>query len=689
MGCGSSRDSVPPTTSMNGEPEPRVTEARQSHSNGEPDPSVGEADALLQQYRFIRRLGHGLTSRVHLVEDIESNSLAAVKIIDRRILQRISRRLQETSGEDMLRREIAVLKKLEHPNIVQLYNVIDDGRSMHIVMEFLATCLADVDPPDDEVAATIVAGLVDALSFCHNHYVVHRDIKNANALLAADGITAKLCDFGFATEWRASEGNDVTLEDQRGTLLYMAPEMLQKAEVFVPSATLTEQQAKAKVPEKRRRRASVQFEGTAADCWAMGVLVYQLVTGHKPFGSEKLPRSENKRAICAGKYDESDIPSVLCAEFCRTALCVDPLQRASADDLLRSEWLRTATSETKQPKTRVKQHISVTAEEVKTAIATLDSISEVGKLKMRARRLAVQTRHKSAVRIQAAARGRLTRQAPWRDERVMLKAKMKRRKARRRSRSELTTAEAVRRRSRQNHSKPLDKNDPAVCDMSQDAEALSRIAVARGSFGNSGLGDVSMSPLAQLTTSQRLNLRGPTETSNWIVPGRVLVGSCPGTHCYATGDDGAEGKKLRPSRETVLRELTSLRNAGVTAFFNFQQRIEERHCRPYYVNLLRQVYGGGTLNVSIPTVHRFPTADGNVWPVRTMDNILKSIEQAMNEEPANVIYLHCYGGHGRVGTVAAALLHRLYDISEEDVLLIVQRNHECRQAVAQRSNRSP
>ena len=94
----------------------------------------------------------------------------------------------------MLRREIAVLKKLEHPNIVKLYNVIDDGRSMHIVMEFVATCLADVEPPDDEVAATIVAGLVDALSYCHSHYVVHRDIKNANALLAADGVTAKLCD---------------------------------------------------------------------------------------------------------------------------------------------------------------------------------------------------------------------------------------------------------------------------------------------------------------------------------------------------------------------------------------------------------------------------------------------------------------------------------------------------------------
>ena len=110
---------------------------------------------------------------------------------------------------------------------MQLHNVIDDGRSVHIVMEYVPVCLADVTPPADDVSAAIVAGLVDALAFCHCHYVVHRDIKNANALLCNDGVTAKLCDFGFATEWRAADGDDITLMSQMGTLLYMAPEMIE------------------------------------------------------------------------------------------------------------------------------------------------------------------------------------------------------------------------------------------------------------------------------------------------------------------------------------------------------------------------------------------------------------------------------------------------------------------------------
>eukprot|EP01043_Picozoa_sp_COSAG02_P018287 COSAG02_NODE_851_length_16536_cov_6.254000_2_plen_605_part_00 len=598
-------------------------------------------------------------------------------------MQRIGRRLQETSGEDMLRREIAVLKKLEHPHVVKLYNVIDDGRSMHIVMEFVATCLADLEPPDDDVAATIIAGLVDALSFCHNHYVVHRDIKNANALLAEDGLTAKLCDFGFATEWRASDS--VTLEDRRGTLLYMAPEMLQRQGAKGSSASHIQQASKSPVPDKQRRRRSVQFEGTAADCWAMGVLVYQLVTGRKPFGSDKLSRSENKRAICAGNYDESYIPSDLCAEFCRAALTVDPLHRANANDLLQCRWLQTASIGTNQQAKQARKHIAVTSEEVETAIATLDSVSEVGRLKMRARRLAVQARHQSAVRIQAAARGRLARQAPWRDERTMLKAKMKRRKAKRRSQTDVAGAGSGHSKSRRTPREQV----PVQGADEQTAQAADQVAVARVSSAEFGLEDVSLSQLVQMTALQRINLAGPTETSNWLVPGRILVGSCPGTHCYTSGDDVVEGKKLRSSRATVSAELCSLRDAGVTAFFNFQQRIEEKHCRPYYVNLLHETYKDSTTNASVPKVYRYPTADGNVWPPRVMDNILNAIEAAMREDPKQVLYLHCYGGHGRVGTVAAALLYRLYNICAADALLIVQRNHECRRAVAQRSNRSP
>jgi serine/threonine protein kinase len=226
MGCGASSAAAPPgvaaAAAATAAAAASVVERRRPGAAGAAEPQPPHVDAMLAQYRFMgTKLGGGVTSRVHLAEDIDSNRLVAIKVVDRMVMKRLGQRLAAQSrvaassdtdtdaaagGDELLRREIAVLKKLKHPNIVQLLDVIDDGsKSLYIVLEHMPDCLEGMHL-SEEAAAPIVAGLLDALSFCHANYVVHRDIKNANALLAADGTTAKLCDFGFATEWRAQDG---------------------------------------------------------------------------------------------------------------------------------------------------------------------------------------------------------------------------------------------------------------------------------------------------------------------------------------------------------------------------------------------------------------------------------------------------------------------------------------------------
>ena len=341
--------------------------------------------------------------------------MVAVKIVDRRVMQQLGQRLGRAAaaggaagtvladaeaakgGDELLRREIAVLKKLQHPNIVQLLDVIDDGsKYLYIVLEHMPACLEDLQVSEAD-AVPIVAGLLDALSFCHAHHVVHRDIKNANALLGADGVTAKLCDFGFATEWRAQEGENIVLSTAMGTLLFMSPEMLH---------TATPQGAKGG-GKHARRRLSLPFEGTSADCWAMGVLAYVLVTGDPPFGSKHHGRKENVAEIMAANYSLSGLSTEF-AEFCEMAMHISPSERGSADDLLRSRWL---VSEARTPTKKKKAGVAVTAEELRDSIRTLQ-MEDVGMMALRARRLAVEARQLAAIRIQAAARGRLTRQSP-------------------------------------------------------------------------------------------------------------------------------------------------------------------------------------------------------------------------------------------------------------------------------------
>ena len=102
------------------------------------------------------------------------------------------------------------------------------------MLEYVPSCLTALQPAGEEAAQPLIAGLLDAMSYCHAHGVVHRDIKNGNALVDDDGRTAKLCDFGFATEWRAADSTEITLQAPVGTLPYMAPEMLERKQVILP-----------------------------------------------------------------------------------------------------------------------------------------------------------------------------------------------------------------------------------------------------------------------------------------------------------------------------------------------------------------------------------------------------------------------------------------------------------------------
>jgi protein-tyrosine phosphatase len=165
-------------------------------------------------------------------------------------------------------------------------------------------------------------------------------------------------------------------------------------------------------------------------------------------------------------------------------------------------------------------------------------------------------------------------------------------------------------------------------------------------------------------------VRGPTPTSHWLIKGRVLVGSCPGTHTY----DPVTDEKQRCSRETVQSELSALQVAGVSQFFNFQQRMEEKHCRPYYANQLERVWAG---HGDTPVVNRFPTVDGGTWPQTELAKITDAVEQSLRG--GHVIYLHCYGGHGRAGIVAAMTLNRVYGVGADDALAVVQRRHGARE----------
>ncbi|HEX5323089.1 MAG TPA: serine/threonine-protein kinase [Capsulimonadaceae bacterium] len=203
---------------------------------------------MLGKYERLDVLGHGASGIVYLARDTLLRRQVALKEI-------------AAQGEEKQRflEEARVLDRLRHPNIVRVNNVDTIGGKVVIDMEYVAgrnlqEILRDVGGslPVPE-AVSIAAQVCDGLSFAHQNHTVHRDVKPANILVSPEG-QVKLVDFGLAEVLGTN-----SYAGGAGTYAYMAPEDFEEDE-----------------------RSDAQ-----SDLWAVGVILYEMLTGRRPFSVAK------------------------------------------------------------------------------------------------------------------------------------------------------------------------------------------------------------------------------------------------------------------------------------------------------------------------------------------------------------------------------------------------------------------
>jgi serine/threonine protein kinase len=209
---------------------------------------------VINGYTIIDELGRGAYGKVKLAVDA-ANCPVAIKIVRKSQAKKLG-------GDAALAREIAVMKKLKHRNVVPLYEVINDPESdkLYMVMKYvdqgpIAKVNADntCTPIAPEVAQEVMNELVDALVYVHKRRVAHRDIKPDNILLDAEG-TPYFADFGVSS---IIDKDDPTLNTVEGTALFMAPELFSES--------------------------TLNVNAFAADVWGLGVTLYMLLYGVAPF----------------------------------------------------------------------------------------------------------------------------------------------------------------------------------------------------------------------------------------------------------------------------------------------------------------------------------------------------------------------------------------------------------------------
>src|SRR5882757_9054444 len=235
---------------------------------------------ISDRYELGDRLGSGGMSTVYRATDRVLERTVAVKIL-----------AEHLSDDDKFvarfRREALAVAKLIHPNIVQVYDTGNDGGQYYIVMEYVrgrsgAQLLQAEGKLEPETAVEIGVQACAGLDYAHRHGIIHRDVKPGNLMViggpAGGGdMTVKLADFGIA---RASEQTRITqVGSVVGTAAYLAPEQA-RGEEATP----------------------------ASDVYALGVVIYQLLTGRLPWEGASLAelavRQQNERPLPPRTYND-------------------------------------------------------------------------------------------------------------------------------------------------------------------------------------------------------------------------------------------------------------------------------------------------------------------------------------------------------------------------------------------------
>jgi serine/threonine-protein kinase len=213
-------------------------------------------------WRVVRRIAKGGMGAVYLGEHAQTGRKVAIKILTEEYS-----RMPGIQGR--FKREADTTLRLQHPNIVETFEMGQDGPHTYIVSEYVeGGSLVDLIVREKKLpprrAVEIVCDILSALDHAHGRGVVHRDVKPANVLLTADG-RAKVIDFGLAKDAEANtiltlSGNVV------GTPAYMAPE-----------------------------QAMGEPAGPPADLYSCGILLYLMLTGRKPFEGRSLVETLRKQ----------------------------------------------------------------------------------------------------------------------------------------------------------------------------------------------------------------------------------------------------------------------------------------------------------------------------------------------------------------------------------------------------------
>ncbi|XP_048416004.1 serine/threonine-protein kinase STK11 isoform X2 [Stegostoma tigrinum] len=266
---------------------------------------------IIGKYLMGDLLGEGSYGKVKEMLDSETLCRRAVKILKKKKLRRIP------NGEANVKKEIQLLRRLRHKNVIQLVDVLynEEKQKMYMVMEYCVCGMQEMlDSVTDKKFPVFQAHgyfcqLIDGLEYLHSQGIVHKDIKPGNLLLTTDG-TLKISDLGVAEALHPFAEDD-TCRTSQGSPAFQPPEIANGLDTF---------------------------SGFKVDIWSAGVTLYNITTGLYPFEGDNIYKLfEN---IGKGEYTIPEDCGLLLSDLLQGMLEYDPVKRFSIQQIRQHNWFR-------------------------------------------------------------------------------------------------------------------------------------------------------------------------------------------------------------------------------------------------------------------------------------------------------------------------------------------------------------
>lgn len=278
----------------------------------------GKRKTHIGPWQLGRTLGKGATGRVRLAKHALTGQTAAIKIVSKKSAAMVQSASMRQMDNDTavssnihgirtmpfgIEREIVIMKLIEHPNIISLYDIWENRGELYLVLEYVEGgelfdyVMRNGALPEAE-AVRLFRQLMAGLAYCHRFNICHRDLKPENILLDADH-NIKIADFGMA----AMQPDGQYLTTSCGSPHYAAPEVI----------------------------AGKQYLGNVSDIWSVGIILYAMLNGRLPFDGRDL--HDTLRLVRKGEYYLSPDLSEEAADLIQFMLQKHPENRITMDEI--------------------------------------------------------------------------------------------------------------------------------------------------------------------------------------------------------------------------------------------------------------------------------------------------------------------------------------------------------------------